>query len=198
MQRMVAIAPATAQDRYGAAAQALHWLTLIGLIGSFSLGLVMVDMAISPLKLKMYSWHKWLGVCLWLLVWVRLLWRWRRPPPALPAGMAGWERRLASLTHGLLYLLLLAIPLSGWTMSSAQGFSTVLFGRVPLPDLVPANEALGDTLEVVHWWLNKTLLATVVFHVCATCKHQFINRDGLLWRMLPRWLSPRTRPESVP
>ena len=85
----------------------------------------------------------------------------------------------------MLYALLLIIPLSGWLMSSAKGFSTVVFGELPLPDLLDQNEALGDRLAVLHWWLNKTLLALVILHVAAALKHQFVDRDGLLWRMLP-------------
>ncbi|WP_420428910.1 cytochrome b [Algiphilus sp.] len=176
--------------RYGLVAQGLHWLTAFGLVGSFVLGFIMVELAFSPLQLKMYSWHKWLGVCIWLLVLLRLLWRWWRRPPALPASTPPWQRRAAHVTHAGLYLLLVLIPVTGWLMSSAMGFQTVVFGVVPLPDLLVKNEVLGDRLAVLHSVLNKTLLALIVLHVAAALKHQFIDRDGLLWRMLP--IRPRT------
>jgi len=177
-------------QRYGLVAQSLHWLTAIGLVGSFVLGLIMVELSFSPLQLKMYSWHKWLGICLWLLVLVRLTWRlWHRPPP-LPASTPPWQHRAAQLTHGGLYALLVLIPLSGWVMSSAQGFQTVLFGVLPVPDAVGKDEALGENLATLHFILNKTLLALILLHIAAALKHHFIDRDGLLWRMLP--FRPRT------
>lgn len=177
-------------ERYGVVAQLLHWLTALGLIGSFTLGLIMVELSFSPLQLKMFSWHKWLGVSLWLLVLVRLAWRLGHPPPPLPPSTPLWQQRAARLTHGGLYLLLVAIPLSGWVMSSAQGFQTVLFGVLPLPDAVAKDEALGDRLATLHFVLNKTLLALILLHIGAALKHHFIDRDGLLRRMLP--FHPRT------
>lgn len=176
--------------RYGLVAQSLHWLTAVGLVGSFVLGLIMVELSFSPLQLKMYSWHKWLGICLWLLVLARLAWRFTHRPPPLPASTPGWQHRAAQLTHGGLYALLVLIPLTGWVMSSAQGFQTVLFGVLPLPDAIGKDEALGENLATLHFVLNKTLLALIVLHVAAALKHQFIDRDGLLWRMLP--IRPRT------
>lgn len=184
--------------RYNGLAQLFHWLTAAALVGAFALGLTMVELDMTPLKLRMYSWHKWLGVCLWGLVLLRLIWRWWRPPPPLPVGMPAWQQRVASVTHALLYVLLLLVPLSGWAMSSAQGFPTVLFGYLPLPDLVPANERLGDVLAEVHWWLNKSLLALALLHIGAALKHQFIDRDGLLWRMLPGRRSAPAPEEPVP
>lgn len=172
-------------ERYGPVAQSLHWLTAAGLVGAFAIGLIMVEMAFSPQQLRMYSWHKWLGVSLWALVLVRLAWRWWRSPPPLPATTAPWQRHAAALTHWGLYALLILIPVSGWLMSSAKGFSTVLYGVLPLPDALARDEALGDRLADLHWVLNKTLLALIALHVAAALKHHFIDGDGLLWRMVP-------------
>ena len=166
--------------RYGAIAQIFHWLTAVGVVAGFTIGLIMVDMAFSPLQLKLFSWHKWIGVCVFALLLLRLAWRVGHPPPPLPASTPAWQRLAAQLTHGALYALLLLIPLSGWLMSSAKGFSTVLFGVLPLPDLLDKNEALGDRLADVHWWLNKSLLALVILHVIAALKHHFVDRDGLM------------------
>lgn len=175
----------TPQQRYGAVAQSLHWLSAAAVIGMFVLGLVMVELSFSPLQLKMYSWHKWLGVSLFTIVFLRLLWRLWHPAPPLPATTSAWQAHAAQLAHWLLYALMLIIPLTGWLMSSAKGFSTVVFGVLPLPDLLGKNEALGNLLAEIHWWLNKTLLALVLLHVAAALKHHFIDGDGLLWRMLP-------------
>ena len=85
MKRMSQQSPhATASTRYGAVAQIFHWLTAVGVIASFTIGLIMVDMAFSPLQLKLFSWHKWIGVCVFALLLLRLAWRVGHPPPPLP------------------------------------------------------------------------------------------------------------------
>ena len=99
--------------------------------------------------------------------------------------MPGWQKAAAHGLHHLLYLLMIAIPLSGWLMSSAKGFQTVYFGVLPLPDLLPKNKELGELLEVVHSSLNFTLAGLVVAHVAAALKHHLLDRDDVLTRMLP-------------
>ncbi len=180
------------KTRYGGIAQSAHWLVFVMLLGSFTLGFVMHDLAVSPLKLKLYAYHKWLGVMVFVLVALRLTWRLWSPPPALPASMPGWEKRAAEISHRLLYLLLFAVPLSGWLMSSAKGFQTVLFGLWPIPDLLGKNPPLGEALEQVHWLLNKLLLGLVSLHVVAALKHHFIDRDDVLARMTPGVAAPNT------
>ena len=85
----------------------------------------------------------------------------------------------------LLYLLMFAVPLSGWLMSSAKGFQTVWFGLLPLPDLLSKNVELGKLLAEVHELLNFTMAALVIAHLGAALKHHFIDRDDVLTRMLP-------------
>lgn len=172
-------------NRYTRTAVALHWLIALGLIGLFGVGIYMHDLPLSPWKLKIYSWHKWAGVSLFLLVLVRLAWRVGHRPPALPSAMPRWQQVAAHGLHHVLYLLMLAIPLSGWLMSSAKGFQTVWFGVLPIPDLIGKDEGLGDLLKAVHMTLNFTLAALVVAHVGAAVKHHLIDRDDILVRMLP-------------
>ncbi|MBT0960069.1 cytochrome b [Denitromonas iodatirespirans] len=173
--------------RYTSTAIALHWLIALGILAAFSLGLYMTELNLSPTKLKLYSWHKWAGVSLFVLILVRLGWRLTHPAPALPDSMPTLLRLAANVSHWLLYALMLAIPLSGWLMSSAKGFQTVWFGVLPLPDLLAKDAALGDQLKEVHEFLNYTLLALVVLHTAAALKHHFIDRDTVLSRMLPRF-----------
>lgn len=173
----------TPANRYTATAIHLHWLIALALVGTFSLGLYMHELPLSPTKLKLYSWHKWAGVTIFLLVLIRLAWRLGHRPPELPAAMPAWQRQASGIVHGLLYLLMFAVPLSGWLMSSAKGFQTVWFGVLPLPDLVGKNEGLGEILEEVHEALNFTLLGLVAVHVAAALKHHFIDRDDVLRRM---------------
>jgi cytochrome b561 len=178
---------------YGPAAQLGHWLTALLLVGSFWLGYTMTDMALSPAKLRFYSWHKWVGVTVFALALLRLGWRQWAGVPALPPSMRRWERVLAQAVHVLLYLLLLAAPLSGWLMSSAKGYQTVYLGLLPIPDLIGKNAALGERLETLHGLLTTGLLYVIALHALAAVKHHFIDRDEVLARMLPG-LRPRSRP----
>lgn len=171
-------------DSYTRTAVYLHWLVALGLVGTFALGLYMPDLALSPTKLKLYSWHKWAGVSLFVLVLIRLGWRLSHAAPPLPASVPVLLRRVSRLTHGLMYGLMLVIPLSGWLMSSAMGFQTAWFGVLPLPDLLAKDEALGERLLMLHQSLNYSLLALVLLHTGAALKHHFIDRDQVLRRML--------------
>ncbi|MCM2287415.1 MAG: cytochrome b [Sulfuritalea sp.] len=176
---------AAADNSYTGIAIGLHWLIAFAIIGSFSVGLYMVDLPLSPQKLKIYSWHKWAGVTIFLCVALRLVWRLTHRPPELPPGVPAWQRSLAAATHVLLYLLMVAVPLSGWLMSSAKGFQTVWFGVLPLPDLLTKNAELGDLLQQMHKLLNYSMAALVFAHLGAALKHHFIDRDDILARMLP-------------
>ncbi len=169
--------------RYSTPAIVLHWLMALLIFAAFPLGLYMVDLPLSPDKLKLYSYHKWIGVTVFLLVAVRLAWRLTHTPPPLPAGIAAWQRRAGAVVHGLLYLLMIAIPLSGWLMSSAKGFQTVWFGVLPLPDLIEKDRELGELLAGVHKALNFSLLTLVILHAGAALKHHFIERQPFLQRM---------------
>jgi len=176
----------TAGPRYTATAITLHWLMALLLAGLFAVGIYMHELPLSPWKLKVYSWHKWAGVTAFLLVLVRLAWRIGHRPPPLPATMAPAMRLAAHAGHGLLYLLMIAIPLTGWLMSSAKGFQTVYFGLLPIPDLLAKNKELGDLLQQAHQALNLLFAAVVLGHVGAAIKHHRVDKDDVLTRMLPR------------
>jgi cytochrome b561 len=177
--------------RYGGVAIALHWLLALLLVIAFGMGITMVDIpGITPQKLRLFNWHKWLGVSILALVVLRLLWRLTHPAPLLPAGMPAWQRQLAGVTHWLLYLLMLAIPLSGYFYSLATGFPVVWLGVVPLPVLIGKDPELAEILKNAHYFLNMTLLVVVILHVGAALKHHFIDRDDVLLRILPR-IGPR-------
>jgi cytochrome b561 len=170
-------------DRYTPSAIVLHWLVALLIFATFPLGVYMQDLPLSPYKLKLYSYHKWIGITVLLLLAIRLSWRLTHTPPPLSDSVAAWQRRASAIVHGLLYLLMVAIPLSGWLMSSAKGFPVVWFGVLPLPDLVGKDKALGDLLASVHQVLNFTLLGLVILHVAAALQHHFIERQPFLQRM---------------
>lgn len=171
--------------RYTSTAIGLHWLVALALVATFGLGLYMTGLPFSPDKLRLYSWHKWAGVTIFLLVLLRLVWRATHRPPAPPVGMPVWQQRAAAAVHGLLYVLMVAVPLSGWLMSSAKGVQTVYFGVLPLPDLLAKDKELGELLAAAHQALNFTMAGLVLAHAGAAIKHHFIDRDDVLARMLP-------------
>jgi cytochrome b561 len=179
--------PMTAVDtanRYSTTSIVLHWLTAMLIVCGFTLGLSMVGLPISRQKLQWYAWHKWFGITVFLLTCARLAWRQWHPAPALPS-MPAWQLRAAFVSHSALYVLLLAIPLSGWAFSSASGVQVVYLGLVPLPDLLPKDRRTAAILLLVHQTLNFTLLTLVCLHVAAALKHHFVDRDTVLTRMLP-------------
>lgn len=174
--------PMMSPARYSPIAIALHWLLALAIVGAFSVGLYMADLPFSPLRLKLYNWHKWAGVTILTLSALRLLWRLtHRPPPDIP--MPAWQARAAHLTHNLLYVLFFAVPLLGWAYSSAAGFPIVWFGVLPLPDFVPKDKELAETFKMLHKFAAYGLALLVVAHLAGALKHHFIDRDGLLSRM---------------
>jgi cytochrome b561 len=172
-------------DQYTRTAVTLHWLIALLILAAFPLGLYMHDLPLSPFKLRIYSYHKWIGITVLLLAIVRVTWRTTHRPPAMPATMKNWEKFAAESVHYLLYALIFAVPFSGWLMSSAMGFQTVWFGVLPLPDLVGKNKELADVLHEVHESLNYLMLGLVLAHMGAALKHHFIERDVVLIRMVP-------------
>jgi cytochrome b561 len=178
-----------ASPRYSGVAIALHWVLALALAAIFGVGLYMADLPFSPLRLKLYNWHKWAGVVILALSALRLLWRFTHRPPALPpkieAAMPGWQAAAHHATHGLLYALFFAVPLIGWAYSSAAGFSIVLFGVLPLPDFVGADKALAALIKPWHELSAFALAGLAALHVAAALKHQWVDRDGLVLRMLP-------------
>lgn len=172
-------------QRYSGIAQTLHWLVFVLMSGAFSVGFYMHDLPLSPGKLQLVSWHKWCGVTIFFLVLLRLTWRLLNPPPPQSAPMPYWQRRASEAMHRMLYVLMMAMPLSGWLMSSAKGVQTVWFGLLPLPDLLQKNPPLGKALSEVHEALGFIILFFVAVHVLAALKHHFVDRDDVLARMTP-------------
>ncbi|MDB5746489.1 MAG: cytochrome b [Massilia sp.] len=173
-------------QRYSPIAITLHWMIALLIIATFTLGLVMTDIpGLTPTKLRYFSWHKWAGVTILALAALRLLWRLRRKPPAYPASMAPREGSAARLLHGLLYVMMFAVPLSGYFYSLAAGVPVVYFGLFPLPILIDADPGLKSVLGALHYWLNMGLASLVALHVLAAFKHLLVDRDGVMGRMLP-------------
>jgi len=170
--------------RYGFVAQGLHWIIAGLVVVQVTLATIADDLPVGLDKLALLARHKSVGITILALAFIRLAWRLiDRPPP--PPPMPRWQHTASRLTHAAFYVLLFAMPVSGWLMSSASNYPVSWFGLLQLPDFVRPDEGLKDLLEDVHETLAKALIALAVLHVVAALKHQFIDRDGLLMRMLP-------------
>jgi cytochrome b561 len=174
------------RESYTRTAIALHWLIALLIVCGFALGWVMTDIpGFTPAKLRYFSWHKWIGVTVFALAVLRILWRATHAAPLMPRRMALWQRGAAHFVHLLLYVLMIAIPASGYLYSSAANVPVVYLGLIPLPRLIAPDPHLKELLKAVHIALNYTLLVLVALHILGALKHQWLDRDGLLSRMLP-------------
>jgi cytochrome b561 len=178
------MASASTSLHYTNTAIVLHWLMGVAIIAALAMGLYMVDLRISPQKLQLYSWHKWLGVTIFILAAARLLWRLTHTPPA-EVSMSKWQLHAAAWGHRLFYVMFFAIPISGWLFSSAKGFPTVYLGLVPLPDLVQKNDELAVILKAIHQYAGYGLAAMIVGHIGAAIQHELAEPKHMLRRMLP-------------
>ena len=182
-----------AAERYGLVAIALHWTIALAILGLLVLGTVMVRVAPgSSLQFELYQLHKSVGITVLALSVVRLIWRLTHPAPPLPATLKPWEAALARITHVGFYVLMLALPFSGWMMVSASvwNFPTVVFGTFTLPHLpilstLADKKPVEDALKEVHEWLGFGMLGLLLLHVAGAVKHQFVLKDDTLGRMLP-------------
>jgi cytochrome b561 len=181
---------ATARDRYDPLAQLLHWVVVALIVVQFVLANRAEDLPTGLAKLAVLAQHKSFGITILTLAFIRLAWRFASPPPPLPAGMRPLQRVAAQVSHAALYFLLFAMPVSGWAMSSAANYPVSWFGMVQLPDFVAPSEALHEALEELHEAMSKILLTLALLHTAAAVKHHFIDKDGLLWRMVP-WRGKR-------
>jgi cytochrome b561 len=166
-------------DRYDVISQCLHWLTallVVALLISGKVGDVDAEEGNA-----LYYWHSSLGFLVLELVVARIVWRLLMPAPTFPATMSRAAGMLARVFHLAFYLLLIALPVSGWLVASAEGGTVSLFGLTPLPAWNPGTE----TFEEVHEVLGNVLMILVVLHAIAALKHHFVDRDNVLLRMLP-------------
>ena len=171
--------------RWGAISMLLHW-AIVGLVGWLAwLGLTMVDMPPTPAKINAYALHKSLGLTLLALVTLRLAWRLFAGAPAPVPGTPAWQERIASATHWALYVLMFAIPISGWVFNSASGYPLQWFKAFNLPAIAGRSEELAALSVQVHEYAFWLLLLLVVAHAGAALHHHLFKGDDTLRRMLP-------------
>lgn len=165
---------------------AVHWLMVVGILTAFGMGLYMVDIpGITPFKLKLFNWHKWLGVTLFALVLLRIVVRMLSKTPKYPAHWGHKSVLFAKLGHMALYVLMLGVPTFGYLYSLASGFPVVLFGVIELPVLIDKNPELKELFKTLHELSGKGLVFLVVGHALMALKHHYMDKDGVLGRMIP-------------
>ncbi|CEA03617.1 cytochrome b561 [Pseudomonas saudimassiliensis] len=174
----------TAQ-RYGLVAILLHWLVAATVIGLAILGLWMTDLSYySPYYRSAPFWHKSIGITFAAVLVLRLLWRWGNPRPAHLPNHQRWEVGMAAVVHGLLYLLLFVIVVSGYLISTAKGQGISVFGWFEIPASITGLPSQADRAGAVHYWVAITVLGLAALHALGALKHHFLDRDDTLRRML--------------
>ncbi len=172
-------------DRWGGVSITLHWLTALMIAGLVVVGLLMQELGNSPTKIQIYGLHKSIGLTVLALTVLRLLWRLFAGVPEPVAGMPRWQRWASGATHGALYVVLLAMPLSGWLYNSASGFPLKWFGLFKLPKLSGYDAQVKAFALEAHETLFLVLVVIVGVHALAALKHHYFDRDRTLARMLP-------------
>ncbi|AVP98973.1 cytochrome b [Ahniella affigens] len=174
------VAPAA---RYSPSLRLLHASMATLILGNLWLGLSLESIEPISRKFQAFSWHKLIGLVVLALLVARLFWRWRDGAPALPNSLPIWQRLAAHIGHGLLYLLMCAVPVSGWLYHSASGLKLRWFGWLSMPNLIAPNPALKPLLQTLHVGLCWTLMLVLLLHVGAALKHHWWDRDLPLGRM---------------
>ena len=176
---------------YGAVAQTIHWLTALLVLVAFLYGLGGPEERIySPARDFDRQLHESLGLSVFALVMIRVLWRWVDTRPQ-QEPMARWMTIASKAVQGLLYLLLFAVPLTAVTGAWLEGHPLTLLGGLRIGPLLGLSHDLGETIIEVHTWLGDVILWLAGFHALAALFHHFVIGDRVFASMLPRWTSPR-------
>ena len=172
--------------RYAPSSRWLHWLTavLVAVVIVFGIWIRYFEPASEAFKLRLYNIHESFGVIVFLLTLIRVVNRWRHPPPPLPADTPAVIRLAAHTSHMALYALLLLMPVIGFLATNAWGFPLSVFGVLPLPVPFGKDEDLAKILSFLHWCGAITIILLIGAHLMGVIYHTFIRRDGLLHRML--------------
>ena len=180
--------------RYSTPSRLFHWGMALLILLTIPAGLLMVQSWIDRgLRDALFLYHKNVGVLLLIVAVARLVWRWRSPAPAPLTGLPALQAKIALLTHGLLYALLIVVPLAGYVRVRAGGFPIESLDALGLPTLVPRSDALAAVAKSVHYYSGLVIAALIALHIGAALYHRFVRRDAVFDRMWPPF-GPRKRP----
>ncbi|WP_265500311.1 cytochrome b [Paracoccus beibuensis] len=171
---------------HGTTTRVLHWLVAVLILLMIPAGLIMVREGL-PRNLQdtLFVFHKNVGSLLIVIVALRLAWRMTHRPPGLPATMPAWQRRAAAASHVALYVLMVAMPLSGYVRVRAGGFPIEALDAIGFPALIPESKALAEAASSFHAIAAFILIGIIAIHVAAALQHALIRRDGVFQRMWP-------------
>ena len=180
------------QKEYGAITKALHWAVVILIIAQFALGITMASIPFNSNetvggynRFEWFQWHQSFGLLMLLVVVARIIWRRRSTLPDWAEGLTQWDRKYAHIVERTLYWLMVLVPLSGLLLVMTKVDNIYFFG-LHIPSFLPHNESIANILGGIHGITRLLLLLTILFHVGFILKHQLVNKDGLLKRMLPK------------
>ncbi|MFW5661775.1 MAG: cytochrome b [Oceanicaulis sp.] len=198
MSDAVAPSHSAPSGRYSAVAIAFHWVIAILLVSMVFYGWWMEDLTVADTSLGFvigaFNWHKTVGILILVLSLARLAWRLTHRPPALPSHMKRWERLFARFTHVAFYAAMIGVPIGGYVTASAFGdsFPILLFNELALPKLpVPQTTEFQEFSASAHGAGGWVILVLLALHAAGALKHHFVDRDGVLLRMIPGLNVPR-------
>jgi len=172
--------------RYSPMAMTLHWLVFLAVIANWRIAEAAEHAATDEARSAIMGNHFAIGVLILLMILLRFAWRFVQKPPELSSALAGWERILAKVTHGLFYVLLIVMPLAGWLAMSKYGVPINVFGIFSVPPLPVAPDPDGaKAIFELHATAGISLLILVALHIIGTLKHTLVDKDGNIFRMLP-------------
>jgi len=182
-------------ERYDTVAITLHWLIALAMLAEIALGWWMLDIPKLPAGVRAgwFNLHKSIGLTLAFLIAFRLIWRLRHAPPPVPAALSAWQAAAARWAHGLMYVCMLVLPISGYIGSTFSGYPIKWFG-LALPGWGWKDDAIKDAMSTLHYGVSWLLVALIAAHLAAALKHLLFDRDEVFARMLPR----RPRPPVAP
>lgn len=171
---------------YSKPARVFHWTVVLLLVLQYLLGWFMPDVKKATPAVGLIALHLTVGFVVLIVVLFRFGWRLSNTAPALPGTLPVWQNALARSVHAALYLLLFALPLTGWLNASTRSWKPILLTVIPMPRLVPSDNALGHGVGEYHSLLSWVLLILIGVHVLGALYHQFILKDNLIERMWNR------------
>lgn len=189
--------PVTPVKTYGGVAIALHWTIAACLLCAIIMGLVAASLEESEATERVLAIHKSLGIAIFVLMLARLAWRLMRPPPPLPSSISRAQRIAAGLTHALLYLTVLAMPVAGYIAVAARGRETRFFGLFEMPQWTPLSRVLSQNATAAHVYGQYLIYALLAAHIGAALYHRFVLKDEVLARMLPRRAPETNGPQAA-
>ena len=182
------------QGHFDGLARLLHWGMAVLILAMLFIGVGMVaSLAWRPALIDL---HRPLGAAIFVLAVLRLVHRWRSPPPPLPADLPRLQAFAATASHRVLYALMLAMPLLGWSMLSAGGYPAQMVGTLQLPALLPHDPMLYAWLRGAHGVLGYTLFSVILLHLAAALYHAWVRRDGVFEAMARSGRDEAPTPEA--